>query len=1208
MSRARRRLRTLLRKLLRVVTGLLVFAAAGVAFLHTPPGSALARTAIERIAQAAFGQDVHLGDIDFRLWRGEVEFAAVTLHSGGTVFSVQRGSLRWEPSGLVAHLVLPSVVVTDTTEASLPGSNATGLAAQPWRVLERFREVQIDHGRLELRDEAGHPWLVLPALNARMAIRDGHRAVDVSLSGASAGWPGGGLRVSPLDVAGHATLDDGRLTVHQLRLTSGATTLELDGVIHRMSPFEATATAHGTLDGSLFGVLAPGTQLSGLIDVQTAVEVSNETVKGTLEASAPALAVQGLGPWAAEAHGHFEGARFALDSLTARGFGGRIDASGPLALLPTERTAPRITIQNLDPAALVAALSGSALPVASRVDGSLEWSTQGWDMEAARGKGRVSLRPAEGPGLPVEGHAQVELAGFSLGLREVHVEARGARLDGELRLDHTGALLGQFETRLPLQTLPALAADVNVPLPEGAFGARGSGVAMDPDRPNSRLDGALLAQVSFAGSNVGRLTASAHVTSENLAFGRHPMALDSEARYEDGRLAFDSLVLRSGRGSIGVVGQLPVAANGGDFALEGVVDGVDFAPFADLLGVDGQGLLSGKLSYTGPQLDPTARASLRATLDLPNATATRAAAKAKATTTMTADLATAAAPAHAATATAGTEAGAHATARATAVTVADPPPSATTRVILSLDGTYRRSRIEIQNLDASLAGGRLLASGSFDTRTEALTANIQATELTVAALPLLPPGLSRMSGELAVEASVSGTTRAPSGSVRIDLTKAGLDGSPVPSLRFAAAADGRSMTVAASADTVFLTGQAPLEGDWPMDLRIDAAALPLQGLLDALADPKRARPELTATGTVSVRVPLLHPGQLTYFTADLAAQGKLRDLSWRTEPIVLAGDGRAVKIEALRLDAEGSHLQLSGTVGLSPNGALDLEVDSSLEVKTLGPALGLDGADGQGSARVHVAGTVAEPHATGEARLTNVRGRSGGFRWRNLEAHARFVGAAVEVDQLEARLLGGRLSASGRVPFPGSAATSGSRLTFRVEDVDLTRIVDRDFSDPTDAALLVSLEGEADARTFSLDGLNVRGRFTRLEAKSAEGSLRPRLAGPVAPPPRTSVSRSGSARGSGRTHRAPGRRSAERGQADVRGWDRGSPGPRCRGRLRRRCRPSPAPPRSTRRSAIRPQVFDSMERWTSSVGVSPCRTSTSRRATSKGNCASSATR
>ena len=164
----------------------------------------------------------------------------------------------------------PVVVVRDKGEPEGEATRAEGLAAQPWRVLERVGRAEVIEGRVEMRDVTGAPWLVLGRIDAE--TRPDSRRIGVRIADAAVGWPAGGLRLKPATAEAALSLDGGGLVFEEARVTTGASSLELHGRLDRLSPITANATARFAFDGDLVAALAPGTEVTGRIEGDVAVD------------------------------------------------------------------------------------------------------------------------------------------------------------------------------------------------------------------------------------------------------------------------------------------------------------------------------------------------------------------------------------------------------------------------------------------------------------------------------------------------------------------------------------------------------------------------------------------------------------------------------------------------------------------------------------------------------------------------------------------------------------------------------------------------------------------------------------------------------------------------------------------------------------------------------------------------------------------------
>ncbi len=271
---------------------------------------------------------------------------------------------------------------------------------------------------------------------------------------------------------------------------------------------------------------------------------------------------------------------------------------------------------------------------------------------------------------------------------------------------------------------------------------------------------------------------AARLRSEDLAVHGNPVGLEAEALYQDGRLSVAPLVLRSGRGQATLTGKVPLSPTD-EWDLAGEVDSLDIAPALELAGLEGNGPATGTLAVAGPRDEPRTRVSLRADAHLQRPGAA-----------------------------AGDD-----------------------DVVLQVDGQSVGGRVELERLEAQLAGGRIAGTARYDAASGAVAADLEASGLAWERLPLVPLAARRVAGTLAGKLALAGSTSAPEGELSLTLAEPRLDGAPLPPLALTARADGRELRVTGTSDTAqLLTGSGRLEGEWPLKLVIDAKALPYAAL------------------------------------------------------------------------------------------------------------------------------------------------------------------------------------------------------------------------------------------------------------------------------------------------------------------------------------------------------------------------------------------
>ncbi len=835
-------------------------------------------------------------------------------------------------------------------------------------------------GRIELQDLRGTPYLVLDPIDATLQEHRGRRAIQITLRDGVVTPPGGRSRLQQLSGTAGLHFGGSSLVIDALHLAAQGSTIDLQGALDRLQPNEGTASVLVDADGALAALFSPGSDVSGRIRAQADLQLK-DSLRGQLRASSPALTVQGVGPWDASLRGRFDSGRMVVEWAEALGYGGRFTAKGPISLDERSTTDLVLRAEDVDAATLARTTTGSDLPVRSRLQANLRWTTTGLDVDRAHGEGDVTLQalaaPTQrqsgaAPGLPLSGRTKLVIEGRRLQLRELRLEARGLLVAGDLALSPALDLRGRYQAELPLASVPSLAADLgtssSLPALVGRLVAEGeiAGKAKDP-----------FATVHLRGEGVSTAAAERSGTA----------ALEGDGRYAGGRLTLESLVVRSsGGGQALLAGGVPLTAEGGEWDLRGEVRALDLAPLLAAAGIDGRGPLDGRVLVTGPRSQPTARADLDARLTLAGAS--------------------------------------------------EP-------IAISLSGSSTGTLLTVERLEAVLAGGRVQGKGSLDWRGGAIAASATAVGLRLARLPMLPASLRGLDGTLAADLALSGRTDAPAGELHGSIAQASFGESPLPGLTLTANADGQRLDVIGASpdparpggESVFLRGGGPLQGDWPLRLQVDTAALPLQRVLDAIPAARQQAASLAAQGTVTIDLPLRRPRDLRYASDGLVASGRVRDVEWKTEPFRIEGATDEATVSGLRLTATssspaspppdreraagrrasvaspttpgvivararaeerpeattgtettalaGGTLAIDGRIAIAPTRSFDLTIEGGLDLATLQRFTDSRVA-GAARLQLRMRGTAAEPGPPGRARDQGRSRslRSGPHQWR----------------------------------------------------------------------------------------------------------------------------------------------------------------------------------------------------------------------------------
>ena len=647
-------------------------------------------------------------------------------------------------------------------------------------------------------------------------------------------------------------------------------------------------------------------------------------------------------------------------------------------------------------------------------------------------------------------------------------------------------------------------------------------------------------------------------------------------------------VSSSGGGQARFEGFAPVTATGGAYDLNGVVESLDLAPLLAIAGVDGRGPLNGRVRIDGPQ---------------------RAAG------------------------------GARQRERGSRCTAARSPSSSRSPV------RQRHAGVDVDRFDATLAGGRVHGTGAYDSRTRARSrAARRPRGCTSRSCRCCRRRRRASTGCLGASLTLSGTIEAPAGELRTSIEQPTVEGSPIPGLLLTGRSDGRQLALSGGtlgdARTAFLRGSGSLEGDGLLRIEIDAAALPLQEYLDALPATRQQGATAKARGRLTIDVPLRDPKALRYSGEGLMASGQLRDSrgarrssAWtatrRRRMSAACGCRRTSRLPGSRQRTEaeragaagdtpppprtpaadrpaaGGTLSVDGRVAIAADRRFDLLLKGGLDLGVLRALLPEQWIAGLARVDLHLAGTAADPDLRGELSVDDARGRYGTLRVTGANAVVRLEGDRAVVQQLEARLLDGRITATGSLPVRRLGGREVARLHFEVGDLDLADAGERlrrRRARPRRARLLRVAHGRRRGERPLTEGIRARGCASRgsRSSRPRAGSRSPRrpkwtlensryvqsplrLVGPVGglEAPRRGAARGRSAVGVGRDRRAvrPADALALRAGHDARGTGTDRPARelgregRADGRRdqrragrRRRWSSSPSPPARSRAS------------------------------------------
>jgi TamB, inner membrane protein subunit of TAM complex/AsmA family len=367
------------------------------------------------------------------------------------------------------------------------------------------------------------------------------------------------------------------------------------------------------------------------------------------------------------------------------------------------------------------------------------------------------------------------------------------------------------------------------------------------------------------------------------------------------------------------------------------------------------------------------------------------------------------------------------------------------RADLAFDGPA----IRIQSATVEMPAGTVLVEGRFDRAAERISLVVDAPGLNLSQEPL-SAYVKGLTGEATLAASVEGPLAAPQATLRLAGSGLALSGRPLGEAgRAEVLATWNGATVQASGS---LLGLLAFEGGGRLDRRGADVAFQLgSDNLTGLArlSLQQGVPEFEgsfngqATATADF-------GAGTYRAelalAELVARYEGREIR-NLEPVVVALTADRLQIQSVYLGEAGApegqetELFVNGSIGLGGEQTpLDLRIQSTLAVQwaELFAPEGFDLA-GNVDLLATVRGTVSDPQLSGQGVLRGARVVVPQFPHsiENITGTLLFNRSQVAIENLQARIGGGRLLASGRLDLPQEGRPFEYRLQVAASDLSL---------------------------------------------------------------------------------------------------------------------------------------------------------------------------
>lgn len=406
---------------------------------------------------------------------------------------------------------------------------------------------------------------------------------------------------------------------------------------------------------------------------------------------------------------------------------------------------------------------------------------------------------------------------------------------------------------------------------------------------------------------------------------------------------------------------------------------------------------------------------------------------------------------------------------------------------IDLRANFSGSTVTLDNLDARLKSGRLTASGTVDTKTQAFDVKARGENINLSLLETLAGGAvppKTFAGAADLTASATGRLSDPS-SYQITFDGSGRDvtinGRPAGTLSLV----GR--TVNQQLDIKFTTGL--LGQPQVIAARVDLSnkALPatietslnnadLTPLFSAILPTSGVRVTGRATGTLRAVGNLFSENaqreEVFSLTAGLRGTANLTDLTIQiadtqlsaVSPLLVQFSPDEIFFERTQFTGPGTNVTFGGTAALTAAGRQNLSVDGKLNLRVLNSISPDVFLAGGAEVSVRVTGTNLDPRLSGTASVAGASFSTLITTQRlsitNINGRVRFTSNAAQIESLTGLLGGGRVEV-----VSGGALLSGLRPSqYRVvlRGRDFTIPFPQNFSSTADAD--IEIRGTMESR------------------------------------------------------------------------------------------------------------------------------------------------
>ena len=406
-------------------------------FAHTPPAKTSVRHLLSRWLASGIGGSAEIGELDYRLWRGEVDMADLRWETPSFRLTVQQIKVLWRPMRGIEIQILNPQLVVQQTDGTPPEPVAVPM------VTPSLAAIEIHDGELEIRRANDEPWLWVTSVDVRISSTHGAQVGSLTAPNGRVVVPGGKqLSFGPLQI--DFGIEPQKLAIANAAVEKADSFLRAQGEITSISPLAMDLDLDYGLDQELANELAANLKLSGTLEGQAHLIADADGLHGETVFQSASLTSPLTGTWSVDGEMTLRGSQVTVPGLRFQGYGGTVDAHGLFDFEHQHHTL-EADLSRFDVGALSQDLFERSIPITSVLDGHARLTLEGPGLEAARGNAQLTLTPKPGnDSIPLSGRIELTADPEELVLRSndlsmpfVHGSVRGrVRRDGSVNADY----------------------------------------------------------------------------------------------------------------------------------------------------------------------------------------------------------------------------------------------------------------------------------------------------------------------------------------------------------------------------------------------------------------------------------------------------------------------------------------------------------------------------------------------------------------------------------------------------------------------------------------------------------------------------------------------------------------------------------------------------------------------------------------------------